>query len=279
MKYAKKQNGGSKTLKTIVVVLAAILVVLLVALAVIVLGNGKKGADNPEGTQPSASAPPQETTNGQQPTESTAPVFVSEIGKEPAEYTWEEYEALDYDQQAAFQKSFGDTVAFDNWLTQAQENAVLPWENGGKQPAEYTWEEYEALSDFLKEAFFESFADPAEYDRWMRKAQGEEPPSWEDGGKQPAEYTWEEYEAMSLEQQAEFQKSFESIQAFDEWVMQAQANVVRPWENGGKQPADYTWEEYEALSDFLKEAFFESFETPQAYEQWIQKNNPEVYPQ
>ena len=44
-----------------------------------------------------------------------------------------------------------------------------PWENGEKEPSEYTWEEFLALDDNPKEAFVESFANPSDYDKWLEK--------------------------------------------------------------------------------------------------------------
>ena len=80
----------------------------------------------------------------------------------------------------------------------AQTNAELPWEKGGKRPDEYTLEEYEALSAFEQDAFFESFDSVDDFDRWMTRVYGNEVIPWEDpGAKQPNEYTWEEYEALS----------------------------------------------------------------------------------
>ena len=155
------------------------------------------------------------------------------------------------------------------------ENLVCPWdEPGAKQPPEYTWEEYEALSDIQREAFFESFEDPASYDFWLRKSRGEELLPWEVEEKEPSEYTWEEYQQLSAEQQAAFQMSFESVVSFDMWLTNAQSNVMLPWDNGGKKPSEYTWEEYDVLDDFLKEAFFESFEDEQEMEKWITENMP-----
>lgn len=193
-------------------------------------------------------------------------------GKQPSEYTWEEYEALSDELQASFQDSFGDIVAFDRWLTEAQAKVVLPWDNGGKQPSNYTLEEYEALSDFLKDAFFESFETETGFRVWMSRAKGEPVNPWDEAGKHPSEYTWEEYEALTDRQQADFQNSFASIEAFDRWLTEAQAKVVVPWKNGGKQPSEYTWAEYEALSGVLKDAFFESFENAAAYEKWVAAN-------
>ena len=60
----------------------------------------------------------------------------------------------------------------------------LPWEvSGSKQPKDYNWLEYQALTDAQQEAFFESFENVNDFELWMNKAQNELP--WENDGKQP----------------------------------------------------------------------------------------------
>lgn len=194
-------------------------------------------------------------------------------GKAPFEYTWEEFEALNEKQQAEFQKSF-EGKGFEEWLLNAQENAVLPWENGGKTPSEYSWEEYESLTDLQKDAFFESFESIELFDKWLNKAKGNDSLSWTDEEKDPSEYTWEEFEVLNEEQQAEFQKSFKDPLDFEEWLIKAQENAILPWENGGKAPSEYSWKEFEALSDFLKDAFFESFGSIAEFDKWLKANEP-----
>ena len=98
---------------------------------------------------------------------------------------------------------------------------------------------------------------------------------WENGGKQPKDYTYEEFDALSAEQQLEFQESFKSTDEFNEWLNKAQWVAVEvPWENGGKQPEDYTWEEFEALSDEQQMAFQNSFEDNKDFENWYYKVSP-----
>ena len=195
--------------------------------------------------------------------------------KQPDEYTWEEYEDLSETEKNAFFECFDDVIDFDAWLTDAQANAKLPWEKGGKQPDEYTWADYEALSAFDQDAFFESFDSAEDFERWMNKVTGNGYIPWEeDGAKQPDEYTWEEYEALSETAKKAFIESFRDMADFDEWVMDAQANAKLPWDNGGKQPSEYTWEEYEALNGFQQDAFFESFDSVEDYEDWFEKNQP-----
>lgn len=146
-------------------------------------------------------------------------------GKQPDEYTMEEFEALTARQQMAFQNSFEDPDGFDKWLERVEsETLELPWENDGKQPEDYTWEEFEALSLELQIAFQESFGGFEAFDTWMQKATYEEIPAFsESDGKQLEEYTWEEFENMTAEEQMRFQNSFDSFEAFDEWLQAAQA--------------------------------------------------------
>lgn len=198
-------------------------------------------------------------------------------GKQPEEYTWEEYEALSPSLKELFFDYFTTHEDFDAWLQDAQKQVYLPWLNGGKQPWEYTWEEYEALTTAQKEAFFDAFGTTEAFDRWMRDVNGATEPvyPWENGGKQPWKYTWEEYEALTPAEKEAFFDSFDSIEAFDAWLETAQnAYNECPWENGGKQPWEYTWEEYEALSPAQKELFFDSFASLDDFKAWMERVNP-----
>ena len=167
----------------------------------------------------------------------------------------------------------------------------LPWENGGKQPEEFTWEEFEALTPDQQEAFFLTFDTAEEFEKWMLNVKPETEPTeteaprlelpWENGGKQPAEYTWEEFEALTPEQQEAFFLSFDTAEAFEEWMENAQPETTDvpqsdlPWENGGKQPSEYTWEEFEALTPEQQEAFFLSFDTEEEFEAWLAQACPD----
>jgi len=93
------------------------------------------------------------------------------------------------------------------------------------------------------------------------------------GSKQPKDYTWSEYQALSESQKEAFFESFGSELAFDTWYENAQND--NPWDAAGaKQPKDYTWSEYQALSESQKEAFFESFGSEIAFDVWFEKNSP-----
>lgn len=204
-------------------------------------------------------------------------------GKKPEEYTWAEYEALTVYQKEAFFDSFGSSVEFDAWMSRVTGSSVIepmPWEDGGKQPKEYTWAEYEVLTTLQKEAFFDSFENDEAFDDWMRLVAGRnetvetktEQMLWEKDGKQPEEYTWAEYKDLTASQKEEFFDSFASAEAFDDWMnRESSTGKQMPWEKGRKQPEEYTWAEYQALSASRKEAFYDSFESADAFDAWMNR--------
>lgn len=102
---------------------------------------------------------------------------------------------------------------------------------------------------------------------------------WDDeGAKQPSEYTWKEFEALSGPQQIAFQNHFESIEDFDAWMQKAEyidKNGVNPWEEpSAKQPSEYTWEEFEALNGPQQIQFQYSFNSFEDFEVWLDANQP-----
>lgn len=190
--------------------------------------------------------------------------------KQPQDYTWEEFVALTVNQQMAFQNYLGEE-GFEAWLEKVQNQlAKNPWEKpGAKQPKDYTWEEYEALTAEQQMAF-QSYLGAAGFETWLNKVQketGKNP--WElPGGKKPQDYTWAEFEALTADQQMAFQ-NYLGEKGFEEWLNRVQNRTEKnPWEEpGAKQPADYTWAEFEALTaeqqmafqDYLGEAGFEAW--------------------
>lgn len=177
----------------------------------------------------------------------------------------------------------------------------LPWEeSGAKQPENYTWAEYQALTEAQKSAFQDAFVTPEAYDKWLEKV-GQKTPEvdagedqedgktsfetmpWEkSGAKQPENYTWAEYQALTAEQKDAFIAAFASPEAYDAWLVKngqkkAEEDTApgdgfetMPWEkSGAKQPENYTWAEYQALTAYQKTVFQASFATPDAYEAWM----------
>ncbi len=187
-------------------------------------------------------------------------------------------------------------VAVAAALIGSGESETMPWEKGGKQPAEYSWEEFQALEGIQKDHFYESFGSPEAFEAWMAAAGGpvqqkETLPEivipWEEAGaKQPGEYSWEEYQTLSPEQQEAFVESFASIDAFEAWMngvnpqeeTEPTTEVTLP-EKDAASPEKYTWEEYQALTPEQKDAFFESFESPEAFQAWMERVKPAaLYP-
>ena len=227
--------------------------------------------------------------------ESSKPIYPWEKpgAKQPINYTWEEFEALDADQQMAFQKSFASADAFVAWMERVNSpeessKPVYPWEKpGAKQPIDYTWEEFEALDADQQMAFQKSFTSADAFVAWMEKVNSTEESSphkypWEEpGAKQPIDYTWDEFEALEANQQIAFQKSFVSFDEFDAWLQKVQnseesSTESNPWDApGAKQPADYTWDEFEALPPGQQIAFQFAFEEEDGFEKWLTENMPE----
>ena len=197
-------------------------------------------------------------------------------GNGKKEITWEEFESMTLEEQVVFQNSFDSLEEFDEWLKKAQteEKKDVPWENGGKKPKNYTWEEFESLTAEQQIMFQNSFKKVEDFEKWMEKVQGtaEIETPWKNGGKQPKDYTWEEFEALTAEQQMAFQSSFEKTEDFEKWMEEAQntTEIETPWENGGKQPKDYTWKEFEALTAEQQMVFQNSFKDADGFEKWME---------
>lgn len=111
---------------------------------------------------------------------------------------------------------------------------------------------------------------------------------WEaEGAVQPADYTWADYEALSPQEKEAFFDAFSSVEAFDAWMQAAhpeenteaepsEAPVLLPWEaEGAVQPEDYTWADYNALDPQAKEVFFDAFGSVEAFDAWLQANEPQ----
>ncbi len=205
-------------------------------------------------------------------------------GKDPFEYEYEEFEALNEAQQIAFQTYLGKTK-FEEWLNReepiVEEEVELPWENGGKDPAEYSYQEFEALNEAQQMAFQSYLGD--EFDNWLERAKAEAEDGiylpWEDGGKDPFEYSYDEYEDLNRAQQMAFQE-YLGEERFEEWInlvkpdrSEEDEGLYFPWEHGGKDPREYTWEEFCDLSMGQQMAFQEYLGEIE-FEKWLNENEP-----
>jgi hypothetical protein len=94
-----------------------------------------------------------------------------------------------------------------------------PWEKpGAKQPADYTWEEFEALTGAQQMAFQDYLGEKG-FEEWLNRVQNQtEKNPWEEPGtKQPQDYTYEEFEALTAAQQMAFQ-DYLGEEAFEAWL-------------------------------------------------------------
>ena len=210
--------------------------------------------------------------------------------KQPADYTWEEYDALTTVQQMAFQTKLG-AKGFETWLNKVQTKpATNPWDvPGAKQPQDYTLQEFNALTEAQQMAFQTKLGTKG-FETWLSKVQEkptEDPAAnpWDKAGaKQPADYTWEEFNALTAAQQMAFQTKL-GDKGFETWLNKVQEKpaadpAANPWDKAGaKQPADYTWEEFNALTAAQQMAF-QNHLGAASFEAWLNRvqDNPAVTP-
>ena len=100
----------------------------------------------------------------------------------------------------------------------------MPWEEGGKKPNKYTWEEYQDLNTAEQDAFSRQFPSIDEFEIWLESVKPQETETqtpvlkWDKPGKLPKDYTWKEYQALSQEDQDRFYLWFGSLEAFEAWM-------------------------------------------------------------
>ena len=222
-------------------------------------------------------------------------------GKKPDQYTWEEYEALSREEQEAFFLWFDSAEAFERWLEAAKPAETDPTEETvsqsgtgdnpgktdtpgqtGKKPSDYTWAEYEALTEKEKDTFYAWFGSQSAFEAWMEKVKPEETeptvPAWNKPGKTPDQYTWDEFQALSQIEQDAFYHWFDSQYAFEAWMEAAKPAETEPtvpvWNKPGKTPDQYTWDEFQALSQIEQDAFYHWFDSQYAFEAWMEAAKP-----
>lgn len=202
--------------------------------------------------------------------------------------TWEEYQAMSLEEQDAFYQKFESAEDFTVWMEakKPDEEPIpdLNWKNHKKQPDTYTWEEYQGLSQEDQDAFFHWFASKEEFEAWKEAAkpvENIEVIKWDDSQKQPGEYTWEEYQVLNANEQEAFYQWFESLEDFEKWMKAVKPDENQTpdlnWNKPGKQPNEYTWNEFQKLSLEEQDAFFLWFETVEDFEEWREINEPKQY--
>lgn len=209
-----------------------------------------------------------------QPTETEYIFQWNEPGKAPNEYTWEEYQTLTPEKQEAFYQWFESVTDFEAWMESAKipEDTTPVWDKSGKTPSEYTLEEYQSLSPEEQDAFYQWFASEDEFMSWLNDAmpepEEEEEPDWE---KTPQDYTWEEYQSLTPQEQEVFYHWFGSVEEFEAWMTEVKPVETMPesWDKPGKNPDEYTWDEYQALTPEEQDLFYLWFATLDDFEAWM----------
>lgn len=188
-------------------------------------------------------------------------------------YSWEEFEELTPKEQMEFQNSFEGVEAFEKWMQEEQERqSTILAEGNTTLLKEYTWEEFNDLSSIDQMRFQNSFEDIDEFEKWIQKAREDDKNVLTEViKKQIKNYTWEEFEKLTPEEQMVFQNSFDDFKKFDDWMMEAQGlDNDFTFENEGKQLASYTWEEFENLSPEDQIKFQNSFKNVVEFDKWLQ---------
>lgn len=274
-----RQKKHTKKLAIILGVALAVLLLELAWLAWTLFGTRSPSDSDVPSTGETVLQEQQETLPPESSQAASMP-WESMGGKQPVDYTWEEYQALSDEQQKAFREYLGDD-GFEAWLDYVQDQTEAnPWEQpGAKEPENYTWEEFEALTGAQQMAF-QNYLGIEGFAAWMDRAQSQmqapEMPWEQPGAKQPGDYTREEYEALTVEQQMAFQ-NFLGAEGFAKWLDRVRPQTSgNPWEQpGAKQPADYTWEEFEALTAGQQMAF-QNFLGADGFAKWLDKLQPQT---
>lgn len=135
------------------------------------------------------------------------------------------------------------------------------------------------MNDDERQTFIDWLGGYAAYNEWIEEMQSQESPSgestppWEKGGKQPEDYTLEEYLMLSDDPQHAFRETFESEKAFNEWM---NSNTETPDIEGddlfaGMDLEDFTLEDYAALDIVEAAAFRDKYSDSEAeFEAWLE---------
>ena len=91
-----------------------------------------------------------------------------------------------------------------------------------KNPESYTWEQYQALTPEEKMMFPDYFENMDEYNVWYESVaptgdEGANIPKVDLAGKNPEDFTWEDYQKLSIEEKMIFPDYFDSFEAYQKW--------------------------------------------------------------
>lgn len=141
-------------------------------------------------------------------------------GVVPREYTLEDYEALSLREKEAFKATFSSTEAFEAWLSQKTgvDEIIHPWAEQGVDPKDYPYEEFALLTAEQKNAFIAAFPSLEEFEAWLSASKPAEDTGGLQDSKPVEEYTWDEFEALSVDEKNAFIERFPSIEQFEAWM-------------------------------------------------------------
>ncbi len=149
------------------------------------------------------------------------PPFPWELnGIAPKNYSMEAYEALNFEEKEAFKATFSSTEEFEAWLEQKNGSGEiqLPWVELGIDPKDYPYEDFEILTIEQRDAFVAAFPSLEEFEAWLAASKPIEDTGNFLDNKPVEEYTWEEFEALSLDEKNAFMESFASDEQFEAWM-------------------------------------------------------------
>lgn len=211
-------------------------------------------------------------------------IMLKIMNQEKKELTWDEFQVMSQEEQMKFIDSFGIGDGFEKWMNSVhpEESEILPWEvDGAKKIVDYTWQEFEALDQINQEIFIDSFGEEFTFDQWLEREQPKDAvannEAQVDFDRDVNAYSWEEFESMSKEQQEIFINRFEDDDSFNAWLERESKNDISklPWqENDGKSPEEYTWEDFNALTESQQMAFVDYWDSKSSFEIWLEQNQP-----
>lgn len=169
--------------------------------------------------------------------------------KMPQDYTWADFEALSPEEQLLFPDRFESMEEFNKWLNRVQGNAT---ETAGTKPVKVESVETAPIPTIVLE------------------------------DRDPSDFTWEEYQALTPEQQMVFPDVFDSMESFNAWMNRVKPNSATKeslpdsldMDLADKKAEDYTWEDYLTLSMEQQMLFPDYFEKYEDFEVWWKKNCP-----